>query len=492
MKKVWKKIIIVSLVLIILEAASFFVFILPYYRIYSIFKDIEEGSWSSVSEKYDALSDSMKSRVQDGLPDYAVYICEEYLDGSIGYKEAAASFDAINAIDETGTIMDSYLADISYNEYKELVRSMNLAGASYDNSTLYSMMDTLRSVQQRMQNEDRERALIELINEEYCAYLNEEITAEQMQTFSSTISGLSLYDAYNYTAVIMSNVSNVELYRSYYREALTYFDEQKYFDVLTICTSVNLDEKDTLYKGKFDELYAQAYDEGKTYYGTLLENYIASGDNVRAVSLMDSITQCYSDGFDLTDIKQRLASDWQLAYIEYIDNIDELLENDLNTFETGRYILENKYDSLKPDSLVLHDIDGDGVPEMFLYNSSQRDNEDYIGCFIYAYSGGRCSFLNYVNVRSFCRDSYLIGFPVSFGRSEGDEYSLVQYDGSSLTQISYCQEMGSTYYVNGTESSDVDYLSARTSILSHADAYNVGNSKGSNLSDGETYILTYQ
>ena len=125
-----------------------------------------------------------------------------------------------------------------------------------------------------------------------------------------------------------------------------------------------------------------------------------------------------------------------------------------------------------------------------MYNSSQKDN-DYIGCFIYTYTGGHCEFVNFVNVKSFCRDSYLIGFPIAFGRSEGDECSLVQFDGSNLTQIAYCQEIGSTYYVDGTESNDVDYLSARTSILSHADAYNVGNSKGASLDEGETYILAY-
>ena len=153
--------------------------------------------------------------------------------------------------------------------------------------------------------------------------------------------------------------------------------------------------------------------------------------------------------------------------------------------------MQYEYDNLKPDSVVLHDIDGDGVPEMFLYNSRYTD-DDYIGCFIYTYSDGKCKFLNFVNVKSFCRDSNLIGFPIAFGRGTGDECSLVQYDGNSLTQVSYCQEMGGTYYVNGAESNDVDYLSARTSILSHADAYNVGNSKGASLDDGETYILTFK
>lgn len=491
MKKTWRNIIIVSLIFIALEAAAFFFVVMPFYRTYEIFKGIEDGRWQSVSEHYDKLNDKQKAGVQDKLEDYGIYICEKYIEGDMKYANVAASFDAINAIDETGLIMDKYMSELSYNEYKSLVKSMNIAGATYDNNTLYSMMDSLRLVQQRMKNEDRERALIELINDEYDIYLNEEITADQMRTFASTISGLSQYEAYNYSAVISNNISCVETYRGYYQEAQNCMESQKYFDVMKICQSVVLDENDTLYSGRFDSLYNDAKETGKTYYGALLENYIASGDKNNAISLMNSITECYGDEFDMTDIKQRLAEDWQLAYIDCIENIETTLPSELNKFETGQYIMQYEYDNLKPDSVVLHDIDGDGVPEMFLYNSRYKD-DDYIGCFIYTYSDGKCKFLNFVNVKSFCRDSNLIGFPIAFGRGTGDECSLVQYDGNSLTQVSYCQEMGGTYYVNGAESNDVDYLSARTSILSHADAYNVGNSKGASLDDGETYILTFK
>lgn len=491
MKRTWRNIIIISLIFIAIEAAVFFIFVMPYYRTYKIFRDIENGKWQSASESYAKLSDRRKSEVQSKLEHYGIYICEKYIEGDMTFAQAAASFDAINSIDETEAIMDKYMADVSYNEYKTIVKNMNIAGAAYDNKTLYSMMDSLRLVQRRMQNEDRERALVELINEEYVVYLNEGITGEQMRTFASTISGLSQYDAYNYASVISNNVSCVEIYRGYYTEAQSCVQNQRYFDAIKICENVFLDEKDTLYAERFSSLYNEARETGETYYGALLENYIAAGDNNKAVELMNNIKEFYGDEFDLTDIKQRIAEDWQLAYIDCIENIENTLPSELALFETGKYIMQYEYDKLKPDSVVLHDIDGNGIPEMFLYNSSYKD-DSYIGCFIYTYTEDGYKFVNYVNVKSFCRDSYLIGFPIAFGRGTGDECSLVQYDGSTLTQISYCQEIGGAYYIDGAESNDVDYLSARTSILSHADAYNVGNSKGVSLEDGETYILTFK
>lgn len=490
MKRTWKKIIIVSLVFIALEALAVIFFLNPYYMTQKVFDDIERGQWQQVQEHYEKLNDNQKKVVQDNLDSYGVYLCQEYIEGSLSYSETAAAFDAINAIDASGAISDKYLYQVSYNEYKTIVKSLYQASVGYDNSTVYTMTDNLRMVQQRMRNEDREQALIELLNEEYQEFLDGNLTAEQATAFASAVAGLSANDAYNYAAVIGNNIQCVQIYRNIYVEAEGYYNKEKYFETIQLCRAVTLDENDVLYQEMFDSLYTQAYETGKTYYEALLESYITDGDKKNAIALMDSIEACYGEDFDLTALKERLAEDWQLAYIACLENVESALQTELMTFETGQYILDYEYDNLKPDSLVLHDIDGDGVPEMFLYNSSHQE-DDYIGCFIYAYVDGKCKFINFVNVKSFCRDSNLIGFPIAFGRTAGDENSLVQFDGSSLTTVSYCQEIGGVYYVNGAESNDVDYLSTRTSILAHADAYNVGNSKGVSLDDSETYILAY-
>lgn len=490
MRKTWRKTIIISLVLIAIEAVAAVIFLHPYYNKQKVFDEIENGRWESTDRYYNKLSVGQQEDVQSCLDDFGAYLCRQYIDGELTYSQTAAAFDAINAIDASGILMNKYMSRVSCNEYKQSVIKLCEASLGYDNSTVYAMNDNIRLVQQRMTNEMREQALIELMNETYQDFLDGKAGVENVNALLSTVSGLSSDVAYAYVDVISNNVACVILYRDVYARAEQYFENASYFEAMDLCRNVDVDPSDTRYRDLFDALYNDASETGKIYYEGLLESYITSGDKKKALELMDSIRKCYGDDFDLTALKEKLAEDWQIAYIDCIENLDRTLEGKLKTFETGQYILEHEYDKLKPDSIVLHDIDDNGVPEMFLYNSSQKDN-DYIGCFIYTYTGGHCEFVNFVNVKSFCRDSYLIGFPIAFGRSEGDECSLVQFDGSNLTQIAYCQEIGSTYYVDGTESNDVDYLSARTSILSHADAYNVGNSKGASLDEGETYILAY-
>lgn len=490
MKKTWRTVILVSLIIIALETAGAAIFLHPYYMVQRVFDEIENGRWKNTQEYYESLNDRYKERVQSCLNDFSADICQRYIDGELSYDRTVAAFDAINSIDETHSLMDRYLPQVSRHEYKEDINTIYTAGLNYDNATVYEMNNNIRLVQQRMSNEDREQVLIELLNEKYQLFLDEQITDSQMQFFASLVQGLSTYDAYAYTPVISNNISCVMIYREIYAEAEKKFSDEDYFSVLALCRAAVLDERDAVYRERFNSLYQQAYGMGKIYYRNLLEAYIDAKEKDKAVALMDSITLCYGEDFDLTELKERMAEDWQLAYLDYIANLDVLLENELRSFETGRYILEHEYDNLKPDSMVFHDIDGDGVPEMFLYNSAHKE-DDYIGSFIYTYVDGRCKFVDFANVKSFCRDSYLIGFPIAFTRSEGDECSLIQFDGGELTQLSYCQEIGGTYYVNGAETNDVNYLSERTYILSFADAYNVGNSKGADLKDAEAFILAY-
>lgn len=490
MKKAWRTVIIVCLIIIAVEAAGAAIFLRPYYQVQRVFDKIEDGQWQRTQECYEKLNDKYKERVQSCLDDFSADLCRRYIDGELAYDRIVASFDAINSIDAGGTLMDKYLSQVSRHEYKADIDAIYTAGLNYDNSTVYEMNNNIRLVQQRMSNEDRECALIEMLNEKYQLFLDEQISDSQLQFFASLVQGLSTYDAYAYTPVISNNISCVMIYREAYNEAQRRFDSEDYFRAIALCRAAVLDTNDTVYRERFDSLHQQAYEMGKLYYGNQLDSYIDAQEKSKAVELMDSITLCYGADFDLTGYKERMAEDWQLAYIACLNNLEASLENELRSFETGQYILEHEYDNLKPDSMVLHDIDGNGVPEMFLYNSAHKE-DDYIGSFIYTCVNGRCQFVDFVNVKSFCNGSYLIGFPIAFTRNEGDECSLVQFDGSSLTQLSYCQEIGETYYVNGAEVSDVDYLSERTYILSFADAYNVGNSKGADMEGAEGFILAY-
>lgn len=489
MKKTWRNIIIIFWILIFVEVGVGFLFLSPYYKMKRLFDGVEAGNWQVASENYEKLNHSLQQRVQGHLDDYAAHLVEQYLDDKISYEQIAASFDAINSIDAYDKLMNQYMSDVTYNEFKRDLKAIEEANQIYDSTTAFDISKQLRAVRLRIDNASKEKALMEILNETYTKYLDEDITADQAIAFSETIAGMSYTDASEYIATIKTNIACVEEYRLIYADAKAAFDADDYFKTMKLAKLPTVDSHDDKYAELFETISKEAYDEGKIYYMSQLDKLVDKGDNVAAVALMSKITECYGDEIDLSETKRRMANDWQLAYCDLILD-EEAWSNALSGSDNGRYILKHNYDKIKPDAFVLYDIDFDGTPEIFLYNEENAGDE-YISCLIYTFKDGATRYVGFANVKSFCRDSCLIGYPFAFDREGGDEDSLIEFDGYSLSQVSYVQNIGETYYVNGAETDDVDYLSERTTILKHADAYNVGNTKGARTEEGEAFILAY-
>lgn len=489
MKKTWRNTIIIFWILIFVEAGVAFFIINPYYKMKRLFDGVKAGNWQVTSDYYNGLKYNQQKKVQGHLDDYAAHLCEQYLEDEISYEQIAASFDAINSIDAYGKLMNQYMPDITYNEFKRDLKAIDNANQIYDSATAFEYSKQLRAARLRIDNEAKEQALMEILNETYVRYLGEEITAEQAFLFSETIAGMSYTGASEYINVIKNNIACVEEYRTIYTDAANAFEQQDYFQAISLARLPVVDSHDTKYKELFETIEKEAYDIGKTYYLDMLNRYVDSGEKDQAVELMRAMEECYGDEVDVSDAKQRMAEEWQLAYCDLILD-EDTWESDLSGSDNGKYILKHNYDTIKPNAFVLYDIDADSVPELFLYNE-ENAGEDYVSCLIYSYKDNQLEYVGFVNVKSFCRDSYLIGYPFAFDREGGDEDSLVEFDGYSVSQISYVQKIGDTYYVNGEETDDVGYLSERTTILKHADAYNVGNTKGASIEEGEAFILAY-
>ena len=87
--------------------------------------------------------------------------------------------------------MAKYMPDITYNEFKRDIKAIEEANQIYDSTTAFDISKQLRAVRLRIDNNAKEKALMEILNETYARYLNEEITAEQALPFSETIAGMS-------------------------------------------------------------------------------------------------------------------------------------------------------------------------------------------------------------------------------------------------------------------------------------------------------------
>lgn len=490
MKKTWRRIIIISLILVLFEVAGTMIFLHPYYKIQTVFNGIDNGNWIETQECYDSLGDKQKQKVQTYLDDYATFITGEYLSGKLDYQLVAAMFDAINSIDESKTISNTYMTSINHNEYKLAIKRIYAANTAYDTEAAYDAQMDISSLHLRMDNATREAIMIELLNEEYLAFLNEEISADTVKSYADIIAGISYYDAYAYVPIVKSNVDYVVQYRGLYTTATIYTLEQKYFEAMDICKQVHVDSLDTAYAEKYATLYQNAYDSGKVYYSELLDSYTVAKDKANTALLIELIQLYYGDDFDVSGAEEAMLEDWESAYVTFLENYEVSLQTDLNKSEEGQYILMNQYENLRPNSMFLYDIDKNGVAELFLFNDAYAE-DDYTGCFVYGYQNNTPTYIGFVNVRNFCSGSHIVAFPNAFDRESGDEYSLIAYDGATFTVEKYCQHIGEVYYVDGEEVDDVEFLSAQSDILATVNEIKIKNSGYVSITDGKKYIMEY-
>ena len=490
MKKTWRNIIIVSLILVVIEVVGIVLFLHPYYNKQKVFDSIHAGNWMETQKNFDKLNLSGKEDVRSYLDDYGAWVVNSYNQQKMDFQKAVSVFDAINSIDANGAVYEKYMPDLIKNELILSLEKYHNAMVSYDSNAMFEAEKNISVIGQRMSNDEREQIMIMVLNSKYRSFLSEGITAESMKSFASGIQQMSYYAAYEYSFVVSDNVDYVVAYRNKYSEAKTLLEVEDYFGVMDICKEVQVDPQDEKYKEMFETLYTDSYELGKTYYMDVLDSYVNKDDKTGAVNLMTKLEEYYGTDLDTSGVKEDMAEDWQKAYIEICEDIEGSLKRDLPSTEDGQYILANKFDEYMPDSVLLYDIDGNDVPEMILFDSSKVEN-DYVGSYLYGFVGDEYVYLGFVNIINLCADGNLVAFPVAFDRETGEEYCLIAFDGTSLSTTEYCQYINDVYYVNGSEVKDADYLSARSAILAHGYTKITPNLGYESLVDSISYILTY-
>jgi hypothetical protein len=322
-------------------------------------------------------------------------------------------------------------------------------------------------------------------------YMSGSLSYDDMHTFAHLVTGMSINTAYDYAYTVEAYVQNMEDYRAKYADVESLISDEDYLGAITLIDEQQLYDFDKEYYELYQTTRQTAYDEGLSYYPVLLQSYIDAGDTEKAMTLVAALEPVYGSDMDLDFVKDALMTDWQRACISRLGDWESYLKTELDNDDTGKYILENAYDELKPDSLVLHDINEDGYPELLMFNSGKLDG-DYVGTFIFGYDGSEYKYMGYVNIISFGISSNLVAFPICFGRDAGEEVCLYNYNGETLSAGSSAQKIGSTYYVDGAESSDIDYLSAQTAIMLNQDVTRIQNSGYVSLDDYREYVITYE
>ncbi len=492
MRKTWKIVTLVFFILTVIVLAAGAVFLYSDYKLFRFFKSIDNGDWSVTREYYDDLTPSQQQTAMAHMEGYAQELCREYALGEKSYQEVTASFDAINSLDNTQDLYNRRITEINYNELKDAVDDLYTANTSFDTDGSVKAKKRIDDVQKRMDTATKEQLLIQMLNDKYQEYLDCKIDKTKMLEFIAVVAGMSYYEAHNYTGVIGQNVECVENYRSIYTQFQTMLIEERYFDILDAYDIAYqaIDPADTVYRGKYEELYQTTFYDGMDYYQTKLDNLIAASDGEAAVELMKEIEARYGSAFDLDSAKNELAADWQKTYMQIAMNYEAILQTEFSKTDDGIYIFENEYQRLRPDSMLLYDIDKNGVAEMFLFNSEEATDEN-TECFAFTYADGSYVYLGYVNILSFCTDSNIIALPSEFGRDFAEEHVLLRFTGNSLEQKKYTKKDGETYIVDNAEVTDAEFLTAQTSIVDHANNQRPSIMEYVDLSDYESYILAY-
>ena len=417
MRKTWKIVTLVSFIMTLIILGVGVVFLYSDYKLFRFFKSIDNGNWSVTREYYNDLTPSQQQTAMAHMEGYAQELCRDYASGDRNYQEVTASFDAINSLDNTQDIYNRRITEINYNELKSAVEDLYKANTSFDTDGAVKAKKRIDDVQKRMDTATKEKLLIQMLNDKYQEYLDCKIDQPKMLEFIAVVAGMSYYEAHNYTGLIGANVACVENYRQIYNQYQTMLTEQKYFDILDTYDTVyaGIDPADTVYKGRFEEMYQTTFYDGMDYYQTKLDNLIAASDGEAAVALMKEIELRYGSAFDLDSAKNELAADWQKTYLQIAMNYEAILQTEFSKTDEGIYIFENEYQRLRPDSMLLYDIDKNGVAEMFLFNSEEATEEN-TECFAFTYADGSYVYLGYVNILSFCTDSNIIALPSEFGR----------------------------------------------------------------------------
>ncbi len=486
MRKTWNRVIIITWFLIALLGAAGFFFLMPYFKTWQVFRTIDKGGWDKITGEYGNLSESEKEMVDRNLPAYSAFIAKEYVEGERTFIYTAAAFDAIGLIDSTG-LQAQYMPDIAKNEYISAVLDMVNLAKSYDVSAANEAQKRIDSASARLDLETREQIMTELLNINYPLFLNGQMSEIRLTALCDFVKGNAMYDAKDYAADIENNVKAILEYRKLYEDAEKYYEDNNFFQVYNICENVQVDPLDKLYEEKFSRLWTRADIAGKDYYMDELDSYIATGDKVNAAALMARLEDYFGDDINLEDARVKIAEDWQRTYIDVMEHMDVIIRSNNTDAEGKQIISDEDMKKLEPDRMLLMDMQGDGVPELILFNS-KKAKDSTTPCFFFNFKNKRYGYLGLYSVTHFTGGSQ---FVYSMVGGDNEETILYDYNGTSIDAASQASKEGDTYIVNGAEATDVDYLAERDDIINHASETGRSFENASPTDKYVSYILAY-
>ena len=415
MKKKWIILTVISLLVIAAADIFTFVYLIPRIKDKMFLDAIVEGDRPGVTELVADLSGERLLDLKEDVSDIVVYTHNQYAAGLKSYEEMYAVYDIVEnirpykgltaasfSIVQIPRLIESYekgvkLYDTGNDYYKErdLFKDIRKAKAAdgtgagliygWDDKTEQDYLNTVDS------------AMDTYLRGKYDEYTGGKLDNETIKKYIYTADGF--WDT-EYVEELRNKIYYEDIFKAELEKVEYFENENLIFNALSYLHSVQdfygnneyyADWKD-IYNTKCKELESKA----KDFYHRQAIEYINDGDEASALYIIEQLKDAFGEDYDVSDIEEALAeaklTDWKKAYLTFMSSwaseVEDDYENshDLTTGdESGIY----DFSEIRPDRILLRDVNGDDLPELIFDNGKNQS-------FVYSYLDGGCEYLCYL------------------------------------------------------------------------------------------------
>ncbi len=451
---------IISLLLIAGEVVGFMLVALPYMKVDLIYEAVVQSNQDKAEKLSKNLDDKTKEKTVTVLNDYSAYIVEQYDKKKMSFDDADGHFKAM--------VVSNGSFDIVLKNYDSIINSqkaIEIVDKAYpeivkneDSLTLddYAKEFLACINYQPVCKKETEDIVKAYITQKYDAYLAGTGDFETARIYAKVGKKLSANGSQDFYADLANLSDTLELIAGYEQDMQTineYRGQKNYLEAIAHADTVlNVMQSDTTgYLEKIKNLRAEVYEEGKNYYPSYVQELVNGGDYKTAKELVAKLELLYANDIDLTALKDMVKEPWKKAYENYLANWDANLANDVaakNKISDYDELVNYDYNQNKPESIFLHDFDGNGTLEMLLADSQGDDKYWYL----FGIEGTSCKFLGAVLNATIISDGRIIMKMTNPGE-EMEGYEVLKINGAAIAVETYVIRAndGSKYIVDGQE-----------------------------------------
>ena len=465
---------IISIVLVIAEAAAMFLFVLPGMYKGKMVEALESGDGAAAAEYYDKVNFLAAGDKDDVVKGFLTKATNDYIDGKGSYEDAVKKIQAVEKIGSfKGKLIDNYkvtglkreieiyddtysllLADDSTDVGPNIDDFFNVYYA-YDAKDNF-ILKNYKEEEVSTREEYMDKGLNSYLKEKYDSYNAGSIGDDEMISYVDA--AIKLFTDSQYAFQLDSEM----YYVKYYKEGLEItkgkLDEGKYieaYDSAAAFIDYPADE-DVFprYKGEFESLRDSAYNDVKEKGYAAALGDAQAGNAESAEKMMGELRRICGDDIDLSEIEKLITPEWKKAYLAYMANWDSNLRTACTS--SNYVVVYNKdgdesitssenldYETYKPTSMVLYDIDADGTPEMILRSEATE--------YLIAYDGENAVLVGLVvSIDGFGE----AGQVIAIYEENGDGY---HYDSGEIFKYSDGTLVCETFYYFYEDESEKEY-----------------------------------